>query len=323
MQVLSNKNFSLNGPLAATIGFFDGVHSGHRFLLDELKRLAQERSLPSAVITFPTHPRVVLQTDFQPELLTTYEEKIRLLEKTGIDYCIVLDFDLSLAEMSAEDFIKDMLFEKMNIHSLLIGYDHRFGHNRSDGFDKYVEYGATWRMEVIRATSYTDNGLTISSSKIRNLIHAGDMATANAMLGYNYRLKGQVIEGNKIGRALGFPTANIGVTDKYKLIPAFGSYAVHVFVEGVKYKGMLFIGTKTTIDEDVNVSIEVNIFDFCEDIYNKQITVEFIDYIRENKKFPSLDELKMQLEKDREKIIKGAKARRHEGAKGSIVNRKS
>ncbi|MDR2384357.1 MAG: riboflavin biosynthesis protein RibF [Tannerella sp.] len=303
MKVLSNSSFRSNSPLVATTGFFDGVHGGHRFLLSELKRLAQERDLPSAVITFAVHPRIVLQADFHPELLNTYEEKIRLLGKTGIDYCIVLDFDRSLAETPACDFIRELLYKKLNVTTLLVGYDHRFGHLRLDGFDKYAEYGARCGMEVVKTASYTDNGVTISSSKIRTLLHAGNIAAANALLGYNYTLKGRVVEGNKIGRTIGFPTANIAVADKQKLVPAFGAYAVWVDIESVKYKGMLYIGTRPTVDNGSETNIEVNIFDFRKDIYNKRIAVEFVDYIREDKKFSSLDELKMQLKRDMENVF--------------------
>jgi riboflavin kinase/FMN adenylyltransferase len=303
MKVLSNNSFQINSSLAVTVGFFDGVHGGHRFLLNELKRLARERNVPSAVITFPAHPRAVLQPDFQAELLNTYDEKIELLHKTGIDYSIVLDFNRSLAETPARDFIQKILYEKMNINTLLIGYDHHFGYMRADGFDKYAEYGAACGMEVIKATSYTDHGITISSSKIRNLLHAGDVNGANALLRYNYTLKGRVIEGNKIGRTIGFPTANIDVTDKTKLIPASGSYAVKATVENVKYKGMLYIGKRPTLNEETQTGIEVNLFDFYGDIYNKPVVVELVDYIRGDQKFSSLDELKMQLEKDREKVI--------------------
>jgi riboflavin kinase/FMN adenylyltransferase len=190
----------------------------------------------------------------------------------------------------------------MNIGVLFVGYDHRFGHLRSDGFDKYLEYGAECGMEVVKTPSFTDNGVIISSSKIRNLLHAGDVAGANTFLGYKYTLKGQVIEGNRIGRTIGFPTANIDVTDEHKLIPASGSYAVRVAVDGVKYNGMLYIGARPTLNQSVTTGIEVNIFNFCENIYNKQITVEFIDYIRKDRKFSSLDELKMQLETDRETV---------------------
>jgi riboflavin kinase/FMN adenylyltransferase len=304
MKVLSKNSFQVNCPLAATIGFFDGVHGGHRFLLNELKRLAQERSMSTAVITFPLHPRIILHSDFQPELLNTYEEKIELLGKTGIDYCVVLDFNRSLSEMPARDFIGEILYKKLNINTLLIGYDHRFGHLRSDGFDEYAKYGAACGMEVVRAASFTDNDVTISSSKIRDLLRAGNMIDANTLLGYNYTLKGQVVEGNKIGRTIGFPTANINVTDKHKLIPAFGAYAVWVVIENIRHEGMLYFGTKPTVSEGVKTGIEVNIFDFCEDIYNKPIAVEFVDYIRENKKFPSPEELKTQLKKDKEQARK-------------------
>jgi riboflavin kinase/FMN adenylyltransferase len=303
MKVLSDNIFHIDSFLAATVGFFDGVHGGHRFLLSELKRLAQERGLPSAVITFPVHPRVVLQSGFQAKLLNTYEEKIRLLDKTGIDYCIILDFNRSLAEMSACDFIKKLLCGKMNISTLLIGYDHRFGRLRSDGFDKYAKYGAACGMEVVKAAPFTDNGIITSSSKIRNLIHTCDMAGANALLGYNYTIEGRVVEGNRIGCVLGFPTANMDVADRHKLIPAFGSYAVRAIIDGVKHNGMTYIGARPTLNEGTGTSIEVNIFDFCEDIYNKQIAVEFMNYIREDRKFSSLDELKLQLKKDREKAL--------------------
>jgi riboflavin kinase/FMN adenylyltransferase len=301
MIILSDNRFQIHRPCAATIGFFDGVHRGHRFLLSQLKRLAEERSMPSAVITFPVHPRVVLHAGFQPELLNTCEEKIELLSRTGIDYCLVLNFNRSLAKMSAHDFIKEFLCKKMNVGALLTGYDHRFGHLRSDGFDKYLEYGAECGMEVVKAPSFTDGDVIISSSKIRNLLHAGDAAGANALLGYGYTLKGQVIEGNRIGYTIGFPTANIDVADGHKLIPASGSYAARIVVDDVKYNGMLYVGTRPTLNqESVTARIEVNIFDFCRNIYNKQITVEFIDYIRKDKKFSSLDELKKQLETDKE-----------------------
>ena len=301
MKVLSNNDFPISRPLAATIGFFDGVHKGHRFLLNDLKHIAEKRGLLTAVITFPVHPRVVLHSDYQPELLNTCEEKIALLSQTDIDYVVMLDFDRSLAEMTAQVFIRDILHNKLNVKTLLIGYDHRFGHLRTDGFDEYTKYGAACGMEVIHAVPYVDNGLTVSSSKVRNLLHSGDVTGANALLGYPYKLEGSVVEGNQIGRIIGFPTANICVADPHKLIPAFGAYAVWVTVEDNRYEGMLYIGTKPTVNEGIEKNIEVNIFDFSEDIYNKPITVEFTDYIRTDKRFDSLDELKNQLEKDRKK----------------------
>ncbi|MDR2148878.1 MAG: riboflavin biosynthesis protein RibF [Tannerella sp.] len=303
MKVLSNNNFPISLPLAATIGFFDGVHGGHRFLLRELKSIAEKRGLPTAVITFPVHPRIVLQSDYQPELLNTREEKIELLSRTGMDYAIVLDFNRSMAKMTAQDFIREILHAKMDVKTLLTGYDHRFGHLRADGFEQYREYGAACGMEVIQATPYLENGITVSSSKIRSLLHAGDIATANALLGYHYTIEGLVVEGNQIGRTIGFPTANIRTDNLYKLVPAFGSYAVWVTVGKFRYKGMLYIGTKPTVNKRIETFIEVNIFDFSKNIYNMHITIEFVDFIRADRQFLSLDELKSQLEKDREAAL--------------------
>lgn len=302
MIVVKDTEILKGEKLAATIGFFDGVHAGHQFLIDELKEMARQRNLPSAVITFPEHPRVVLHSDYQPKLLNSFEEKLMHLGATGIDYCIVLDFTPQLSQLTACEFITDILSEKLQVKTLLIGYDHRFGHNRKDGFEQYVTYGAACGMEVIKATKYTEGKAAVSSSEIRRLLQSGEIEQANRLLTYPYQLKGKIVDGHKIGRQLGFPTANIRVDEPFKILPGAGVYAVWVYLDNKRYKGMLYIGDRPTFDHDKKISLEVNILDFCENIYNKEITVSFMRYMREDIKFTSADELKAQLEQDRETV---------------------
>lgn len=299
MKVIYDRNEWKEKEIVATIGFFDGVHPGHRFLLREMLELAKVRKLPSAVITFPVHPRIVLQSDYQPKLLNSFDEKLELLSKTGIDYVIVMDFTPELAALTAQTFITDVLSAQWHVSTLLIGHDHRFGHQRAEGFEQYVAYGRACGMEIVKATSYSEKGVAVSSSAIRRLIERGDVETASHLLGYYYRLKGHVVGGHKVGRLIGFPTANIAVDEKFKVIPQSGSYAVWIKVDNKRYKGMLYIGSRPTVNNGNNLSIEVNIFDFSADIYNQPITVEFVKFIREDMKFNSLDELREQMEADR------------------------
>ena len=308
MKIIYNRNDWKEEAVVATIGFFDGVHSGHRFLLQQMQNLARERRLPSTVITFPTHPRVVLHADYQPKLLNSLDEKLALLSKSGIDYVIVMDFTHALSLLSARDFISTALALDWNVKTLLIGFDNRFGFQRSKGFEQYAHYGSECGMEVINISSYqSDSGVVVSSSAVRRLIEAGDVAAASQLLGYYYRLKGHVVNGYQIGRQIGFPTANIAVDEWFKVIPRSGSYAVRVTIDEQQYKGMLYIGTRPTINNDDSLCIEVNIFDFSNDIYNKAIVVEFIAFIREEKKFDSLEELRKQMEIDREVVLSQSK----------------
>lgn len=302
MKVVYDINDWTEKAVVATIGFFDGVHPGHRFLLREMRELAAERNLPSAVFTFPVHPRVVLQSDYQPKLLNSFEEKLTLLSETGIDYVIVMDFTPELAALTARSFIADILSSKWHVKTLLIGYDHRFGHLRAEGFEQYAMYGKECGLEIIEASSYSEKGVAVSSSAVRRLIEGGEVAAASRLLGYYYHLKGHVVDGHKIGRRLGFPTANIAVDEKFKVVPKVGSYAVWIEVDGKRYKGMLYIGSRPTVDSDKERSIEVNIFDFSENIYHQPIVVEFVDFIREDRKFDSLDELREQMQKDKHTV---------------------
>ena len=288
--------------VVATIGFFDGVHIGHRFLITELNRIAAECGLPSVVITFIRHPRAVLQSDFQQNLLATPEEKLELLAATGVDHCVILDFTPELSGLSAKEFITSVLWEKMNVKTLLIGYDHRFGRDRADGFEQYAGYGAACGMKVIKAEPYGGGKIAVSSSVIREKLAAGDVEEAAQLFSYPYSLTGHIVKGYKVGRELGFPTANIVVNNPEQVIPGIGVYAVWVSIKEEKYKGMLYIGSRPTLDNGAEISIEVNIFDFNRDIYNDEITVSFISYIRGDYKFNDLRELKDQLAKDRERV---------------------
>lgn len=303
MIVIRDTDVPAGTGLVATIGFFDGVHRGHRFLIEELKRVAGEVHLPSAVITFPEHPRAVLHADYQPRLLNTFEEKLDYLSTTGIDYCIVLDFTIELSRLTAQEFICSVLFRRFHVKTLLIGYDHRFGHDRTDGFEQYVKYGQTLGMEVRKASVYNEGGdVAVSSSEIRKRLTACQVEEAAHLLTYPYQLKGHIVSGYQVGRTLGFPTANIHVDDPCKIIPGVGVYAVKVEVEGQSYTGMLYIGNRPTLENGTEISMEVNLFNFSGDIYNDEITVSFMHFIRGDIKFNSLEALKEQLGRDRETV---------------------
>jgi len=288
-----------NVGLVATVGFFDGVHQGHRFLIDRMKEQATRLQLKTAVITFPQHPRQVLQKDYQPKLLNSFEEKIEHLEETGIDYCIILNFTLELSRLNARDFIRNILADQLHVKTLFVGYDHRFGHNREEGMEQYQAYGRELGIDVIRADSYQTTDHHISSSEIRRLLLEGKVEDAAALLTYPYQIKGNIVSGFKVGRKLGFPTANIHITEPFKIVPAIGVYAVKVCLGESQFDGMLYIGNRPTLNNGNDITLEVNIFNFSEDIYNNEITVTFIKYIRGDIKFDSLDELKQQLENDR------------------------
>lgn len=297
MKIYNNNTSDIKGPIVASIGFFDGVHQGHQYLIAQVKEEAAKRALPSAIVTFIEHPRQVLQTDYQPALLCGYEEKVDQIAKTGVDYFITLHFTHQLSQLTAYEFMKTVLKEQLNVDTLVIGYDHRFGHDRSEGFEQYVEYGNELGMSVVQAKEL-DTGKYVSSSQIRKLLMVGKIEEAAELLTYNYTISGKIVEGFKVGRTIGYPTANIEVWERFKVVPAHGVYAVYVHINECKYKGMLYIGMRPTLHNDENVSIEVNIFDFDEDLYGKELTVEFIKFIRRDVKFSGLDVLKKQLQAD-------------------------
>ena len=283
------------------MGFFDGVHAGHRHLIREMRRLADARGLSTVVFTFPVHPRIVLQADYLPGLLNSPDEKLKLLASTGIDYCVVMDFTPEMATCSASDFIVNYLSSQWHVQCLLVGYDHRFGHNRTDGFEQYVAYGKTCGMEILCASSYERDSEKVSSSKIRQLLSECRVVEATGLLSYPYRLKGQVVGGNQVGRTLGFPTANIAINNPLKVVPGMGVYAVWVYIDNMRYKGMLSIGNRPTLHGE-QTTVEVYILNFTDTIYNESIEVEFMQYLRDNQKFDNPEALKAQLHKDRQHV---------------------
>ncbi|KAA6350477.1 Riboflavin biosynthesis protein RibF [termite gut metagenome] len=284
---------------AATIGFFDGVHKGHRFLIDQVKEVAAKKNIHSAIITFPIHPRKVIDAGYCPEMLTTCDEKIKLLVETEIDYCIMHPFTMEIAHLSARQFMADILRKQYNVQTLVIGYDHRFGHNRSENFDDYSRYGKELGIEVFLAQAYIrENTKNISSSLIRSFLYKGEVEKAAVYLGYNYFLTGIVVNGYQVGRHIGFPTANIHVENPDKLIPADGVYAVRVTINKKSHIGMLNIGQRPTLNNGTHRSIEVHILHFHSDIYHCPIRISFVQRIRSEKKFNSIEQLTAQLYKD-------------------------
>lgn len=293
---------SSNPPSVAAIGFFDGVHRGHRFLIGQVRGEAVRRGLASAVVTFPVHPRKVLQADFCPRLLTTPQEKLALLAEAGLDLCFLPDFTPHLAALSAREFM-EVLRGRYNIRVLVIGYDHRFGHNRAEGFGDYVRYGGELGMEVLPAEAYRlpslPDGRPVSSSLVRQLLaEEGDVSLAADCLGYRYFLEGTVVGGRGVGHRLGFPTANLQVGNPDKLVPANGVYAVQVDFGGRRRGGMLNIGVRPTLDNGDDRSIEVHVFDYDGDAYGLPMRLTFVQRMRGEQKFASLDELKQQLAQD-------------------------
>lgn len=295
--------FTGSGNAVVTTGTFDGVHTGHRVIINRLNEIAAKENGESVLLTFYPHPRMVLfPDDIDLKLLTTQEEKIALLEKAGIKHLIIHPFTKEFSRLTSLQFIREILVNKIQTKKLVIGYDHHFGRNREGSFEHLKESGPLYGFSVEEIPAQDVDSIAVSSTKIRQSLHDGNVKTAGEFLGYDYTLSGKVIHGEKKGRGLGFPTANISVENRYKLIPAIGIYAVHVLLDGKTYNGMLYIGYRPTLNGRYQ-SIEVNIFDFDNDIYGKQITVQFKDRIRDDMKFDMMEELQAQLHRDKEMAL--------------------
>lgn len=304
MKVYHNlQEFTPPKYAIVTSGTFDGVHLGHQKILKRLKDLCSSHDGESVVITFWPHPRLVLfpeQTDLQ--LLTTIDEKIDLLESIGIDHFVIIPFTKEFASLDSSTFIKDILKKQIGTQKLVIGYDHKFGKNREGSFEYLKAHEKALQLEVEEIPRQDIDSSAISSTAIRKHLFQGDVQSAAKLLGRNYTLHGTITNGDKIGRTIGFPTANIQIDESHKLIPKDGAYAVKVIIDGSHYKGMLNIGKRPTVD-GLKKTIEVNIFDFDADVYGKAIKIAFIQNIRNEQKFNSLDELKEQLSTDKLKAI--------------------
>ena len=267
-----------------------------------MKQYAAERGLASLLITFCMHPRQVMQADYQPRLLSTPEEKCELLASTGADYCAVLDFTPELSQYSAYEFMEKVLKDKLSVNTLMIGYDHRFGHDRKDGFADYVRYGQMLGIQVVQARGLEVKDIPVSSSVTRAFLSEGEVEMAALCLSVPYSISGRIVTGFQEGRELGFPTANLKPDSDDKLIPADGVYAVRVSVEGDLYGGMLNIGHRPTLNNGTERSIEVHILDFNKDIYQQPMCISFVRSIRHERKFDSLTELTEQLRKDEKQV---------------------
>lgn len=293
----SISDFNCNKKTVVTLGTFDGVHLGHQKIINRLLNSVSHDDLESVVLTFSQHPRTVLYADDKIKLLNTNEEKISLLEKKGIDNLIIHPFDMAFYELSGEEFVKNILVDKLNIQKIIIGYDHRFGKNRSSDIHDLIYFGKKYHFDVEQISAKEIDEISISSTKIRNAILMGDIALANQYLGYNYLFSGKVIQGNQLGRQIGFPTANIYIENKYKIIPKNGVYIVEVFFNEKSFNGIMNIGLKPTIGEK-NISIEVNIFNFDQNIYNQKISISVLEFIRSEIKFNNIEQLKNQIKLD-------------------------
>ncbi|RRJ92422.1 bifunctional riboflavin kinase/FAD synthetase [Paenimyroides tangerinum] len=292
-------DFKSDKKTVVTLGTFDGVHFGHKSILNKLIESTINSDEESLVLTFFSHPRMILEQDSDIKLLNTIEEKAQLLKELGIHNLVIQKFDNSFSQLLPEDFVKQVLVDIFNVKKIIIGYDHRFGKNRAADINDLIAFGKKYNFEVEQISAEEIDNVSISSTKIRTALQSGNIKLANEYLGYPYFINGKVVKGKQLGRTIGYPTANIVVSDKYKLIPAIGVYAAYAIINDVKYYGMLNIGTNPTIGDNP-LTIEMNIFDFDEDIYDQEIEIGFIDKIRNQQKFNSLDELKLALSKDKE-----------------------
>ena len=287
-----------------TIGTFDGVHLGHQKIIHQLKEGAESVKGESLIFTFYPHPRMVLFPDDDSlKLLSTEEEKRELLEKFGVDHLIIHPFTKKFSRITYTEYVRDILVNKLKVKKLIIGYNHQFGRNREGSFDKLFELANIYNFELEKISAKVLNKVEISSSKIRKALESGDIKTANKFLGYEYSIKGKVVKGKGLGKGLGFPTANVHIDDKHKLIPADGIYAVTIEYEKAIYNGMMNIGFNPTVNGEKR-TIEVNIFDFEKEIYGETLKIFFKQKIRDEKKFDSLETLTKAIAGDKEKTIK-------------------
>lgn len=300
MVIVQNiLNYDKQHDTAITIGTFDGVHIGHRMILKRLISNTSNTSLKSTLLTFFPHPRMVLQKDSDIKLLNTIVEKIKILEQLGLDQLIIHPFTKEFSRLSSTEFVRDLLVNKVKAKKIVIGYDHRFGRNRTANINDLVAFGSTLGFEVIEIPAQEIDEVSVSSTKIRRALEDGDIKTANRFLGYNYMLTGAVRRGKGMGRQLNFPTANLFIEETYKLIPKNGVYVVNAEIEGELISGMMNIGYNPTVD-GTKRSIEIHFFDFEGDLYGQTIQVNIIQRIRDEHKFDSVEDLKKQLERDRE-----------------------
>jgi len=298
----SIKDFSSPKKTILTLGTFDGVHIGHKKILEKVIQHTHGEEYESLVLTFFPHPRMILQERSEIKLLNTISEKVSLLDQLGIQNLVIHPFDESFSRLTAEEFVKTVLVEQFKIQKIIIGYDHRFGRNRTADINNLIEFGEKYNFEVEQISAQEINAISVSSTKIRNAIQQGDMLLANKYLGYDYFLTGTVIQGKQLGRTIGFPTANLKIEEDYKLIPLKGVYIVSSQINNQEVFGMMNIGLNPTVGGE-NLSVEIHYLDFEADLYNQQISVSILKRIRGEEKFDSITLLKEQIEKNKKKSL--------------------
>ena len=298
----SIKSFNATKPTIVTIGTFDGVHLGHQKIVAQITKNAHALNCESLVLTFFPHPRMVLQESTEMKQLNTLNEKIALLDNLGIDNLVVHPFDKEFSRLTAEEFVKKVLVDVFKIKKIIIGHDHRFGRNRTATIDDLMNFGKTYGFEVEQISAEEINEVSISSTKIRNALLEGNIELAANYLGYDYSLTGIIFKGRQLGRTIGYPTANITIEEDYKLIPNNGVYIAKSVLNGKTVFGMMNIGTRPTVD-GTKQTIEINFFDFKQDLYGQKITISLLHRMRSEQKFESIDALKNQLGKDKKTAL--------------------
>ena len=298
----SIKSFNATKPTIVTIGTFDGVHLGHQKIVAQITKNAHALNCESLVLTFFPHPRMVLQESTEMKQLNTLNEKIALLDNLGIDNLVVHPFDKEFSRLTAEEFVKKVLVDVFKIKKIIIGHDHRFGRNRTATIDDLINFGETYGFEVEQISAKEINEVSISSTKIRNALLEGNIELATNYLGYDYSLTGIIFKGKQLGRTIGYPTANITIEEDYKLIPNNGVYIAKSVLNGKTVFGMMNIGTRPTVD-GTKQTIEINFFDFKQDLYGQKITISLLHRMRSEQKFESIDALKNQLGKDKKTAL--------------------
>lgn len=303
MKIFQSINdFKSEKKTILTLGTFDGVHIGHRKILEKITQSTENGQFESLVLTFFPHPRIVLHGASEVKLLNTIDEKIGLLEKLDVQNLIIHPFDETFSKLTAEEFVKTILVEKLQIQKIIIGHDHRFGRNRTADINDLILFGKQYHFEVEQISAQEIDAVSISSTKIRKALNEGNMTLSNEYLGYDYFLTGIIAKGKQLGRTIGFPTANLKIEENYKLIPRNGAYIVKSIIDTKTVYGMMNIGYNPTVAGE-NLSIEIHYFDFDAAIYDQKITVSILKYLRSEQKFGSVDLLKEQLNKDRQTAL--------------------
>lgn len=286
-----------------TIGTFDGVHLGHKAILKRLVETAKKENLDSVVLTFFPHPRMILQEDLELKLINTIEERSELLQKTGLDHLVIHPFTHAFSRLTALEYVRDILVNCLKAKKIIIGYDHRFGRNRNANIENLKEFGLAYSFEVEEISAKEIDDVTISSTKIRKALDSGDIETANSYLGYDFMISGEVVRGKAIGRTINYPTANLKLTEKYKLIPKNGVYIVHSLLKNKRYFGITSIGTNPTVG-GIEKTIETHFMGLNQDLYGEQITIEFLKFIRDEQIFDSIETLRHEIVKDEKFALK-------------------